>query len=87
MFLSKKNANFVKKLLKDLGRCPKKLQQQSLQEVRNHGNYVKNDFYIENRERSFANVEDENNVSTDEGVLISYDERNESENNNNNVIM
>ena len=47
-----------KTLSKHLWRYSKKLQQQLLQEVRNHGNYVKNDFYIENQERSFAGFDD-----------------------------
>ena len=41
-----------KTLSKHSWRCPKKLQKQSLQEVCNHGNNVKNDFYIENCELS-----------------------------------
>ena len=79
MILLKKNAIFVKKTFKTLSKhsrkCPKKLQQQPLQEVCNHGNYVKNDFYIENRERLLANVDGENNVSTAKGILTDYDER------------
>ena len=64
-----------KTLSKHSRKCPKKLQQQPLQEVCNHGNYVKNDFYIENRERLLANVDGENNVSTAKGILTDYDER------------
>ena len=73
-----------KTLSKYSRKCPKKLQQQPLQEVCNHGNYVKNDFYIENRKRLLANVDGENNVSTAKGILTDYDGRMQSENNNNN---
>ena len=58
-----------KTLSKHSWRCPKKIQQQPLQEVCNHGNYVKNDLYIENRERSLTSVEGKNNVSAAEGIL------------------
>ena len=71
-------------LSKHSRKCPKKLQQQPLQEVCNHGNYVKNDFCIKNRERLLANVDGENNVSTAKVIFTNYDERMQSENNNNN---
>ena len=56
-------------LTKHSWRCPKKLQQQPLEEVRNHGIYVKNYFYFENCEGSLANIDGENNVSTAEGNI------------------
>ena len=85
----KEKSEFYKKPLKTLSkhvwRCPKKLEQQPLQKVRNHGNYVKNDFYIGNRESSLAKVENENNETTGEKILIDYEKRIQTENNNNNA--
>ena len=73
VFLTNKNADFVKKTIKVLSkhlcRCPKKLQQQHLQEVHNYHNNVKNSFYIKNRESLLENVDDGNNVSTAEEIL------------------
>ena len=73
-----KNVNFVKQLLKfyqNIYGGPQKLRQQPLQEVHNHHNNVKNNFYIKNRERLLENVDDENNVSTAEEILTDYNER------------
>ena len=87
VFLWNKKCKFcnktVKPLSKHLWRCPKKLRQQPLQEVHNHDNYVKNNFYIKICERLLEN-DDENNVSTAEEILTDHNERVQSENDNNN---
>ena len=43
-------------------------------------------FFIENLEHSLTKVDDENNVSTAEGIFPDYDEGMQSENNNNNGV-
>ena len=79
----------VKTLSKHLWRCPKKLEQQPLQEVHNHHNYVKNNFCIKSFERLLENVDDENNVSTSEEILTDHNECMQSKkkkNNNGNYV-
>ena len=68
-----------KTLSKHLWRCAKELQQEPSQVDRNHRNTMNHENYVETRDCSIVNVNNESDLTTVEEVITEYDERVQSE--------